>query len=65
MKPNPGHCPPEAIGKRVRVLLENGRIGATDDNPMSPPGWAADGKGGCDWRTRGHPFAIARYEVIA
>jgi hypothetical protein len=65
VKPNPGHVPHDAIGKRVRVRLENGRIGATDDNPMSPPGWAADGKGGCDWHTRDHPFAIAEYEVIA
>lgn len=63
--PNLGHCPPEAEGKRVRVLLANGRIGATDDNAMSPPGWAADGRGGCRWSLTGSPFDIAQYEVLA
>lgn len=65
MTPNPGHLPIEAIGKRVNVLLANGRPGSTDDNPMSPPGWAADGRGGCRWSRTGHPFDIAEYEVIA
>lgn len=64
MTPNPGHLPPEAIGKRVRVKLANGRIGTSDPNPMSPPGWAADGKGGCNWALRDHPFAIVEYEVV-
>jgi hypothetical protein len=64
MTPNPGYCPAESEGKRVRVWLGNGRPGATDDNPMSPPGWPADGRGGCDWRLASHPFAIAFYEVI-
>jgi hypothetical protein len=27
-------------------------------------GWAADGKGGCNWRRSGNPFDIAEYEVI-
>ncbi|VVT20541.1 conserved hypothetical protein [Sphingomonas aurantiaca] len=65
MKRNPGHLPEEAAGKRVRVRLAHGRIGATDDNPMSPPGWAADGQGGCRWTHTGSPFDIAEYEVIA
>lgn len=64
VKSNPGYLPSEAIGKRVRVKLEHGGEGATDPNPMSPPGWAADGKGGCNWRRSGHPFDIAEYEVI-
>ena len=64
MKRNPGYLPIEAIGKRVRVKLEHGGEGATDPNPMSPPGWAADGKGGCNWRRSGKPFEIAEYEVI-
>jgi hypothetical protein len=63
-KPNPGHCPEEAVGKRVRVKLANGRIGKTDDNPMTPDGWAADGKGGCNWRITGSPFDIANYVVL-
>ena len=62
--PNPGHLPARAIGKRVRVLLANGRIGSTDDNPMSPPGWAADGRGGCRWTITGSPFDIKNFEVI-
>lgn len=64
MKPNPGFCPPEAAGKRVRVRLANGRNGASDTGPTSPPGWAADGKGGCRWSRTGSPFDIAAYEVI-
>lgn len=65
MRPNPGHPPREATGKRVCVMLANGRAGACDPNPMSPPGWAADGQGGCRWSLTGHPFDIAEYEVIA
>lgn len=64
MQSNPGHLPDDAIGKRVRVRLVNGAIGRTDDNPMSPAGWAADGKGGCSWALTGHPFDIAEYEVL-
>ena len=64
MKPNPGHLPEEAIGKRVRVRLSNGSIGASDPNPMSPPGWAADGRGGCRWSRIGSPFDIVEYEVL-
>jgi hypothetical protein len=64
VKPNPGYLPSEAIGKRVRVELVHGGIGATDANPMSPPGWAADGKAGCNWRRTGSPFDIAKFEVI-
>lgn len=64
MTPNPGHLPTEAIGKRVRVRLANGRDGRSDDNPMSPPGWAADGRGGCSWALTGSPFDIAEYEVL-
>lgn len=69
-QPNPGRCPEEAVGKRVRVVLR--KDAATmeepkyDDrwNPMSPPGWAADGKNGCKWSKTGHPFDIAFFEVI-
>lgn len=64
MKPNPGHLPEEAIGKRVRVLLANGEPGRTDNNPMSPPDWAADGRGGCRWSIEGHPHDIAEFEVL-
>jgi hypothetical protein len=65
LTPNPGHLPVEAIGKRVRVVLANGMPGTTDDNPMSPPGWAADGRAACNWSLTGSPFDIKEYEVIA
>jgi hypothetical protein len=45
--------------------MAHGGIGRCDPNPMSPPGWAADGKGGCRWSLTGSPFDIAEYEVIA
>lgn len=64
MKPNPGRLPEEARGKRIRARLAHGGIGACDDNPMSPPGWAADGKGACRWSITGSPFDIKEYEVI-
>ncbi|EPR09904.1 hypothetical protein M527_07205 [Sphingobium indicum IP26] len=64
MKANPGHCPAEAEGKRVRVWLAHGREASHDDNPMGPPGWAADGRSGCSWELTGSPFDITFYEVI-
>lgn len=63
MKPNPGYLPAEAIGKRVFVRLAHGRLGACDEGPMSPPGWAADGRTGCRWTRTGSPFDIAEYEL--
>lgn len=63
MKPNPGHCPEEATGKRVRVRLADGTLAR--DVPGSAPGWAADGRGGCRWERTGSPFDIAEYEVIS
>lgn len=64
MKPNPGYCPAEAKGKRVRVKLVNGKVNG-DIAPHLPPGWAADGKYGCRWDNTGFAFDIAEYEVIA
>ena len=61
---NHGFCPDQAAGKRVRVILADGRTGKCDDNPMSPPGWPADGRDGCRWSITGSPFDIAEYEVI-
>jgi hypothetical protein len=50
MRPNPGHCPDEARGRRVIVQLANGTICGTEPvTTVSPLGWAADGKGGCRW----------------
>ncbi len=56
MTPNPGFCPPEATGKRVRVRLANG------DRPRSD--WAADGRGGCRWSLTGDAHDIAAFEVV-
>ncbi len=54
MTPNPGHLPPEAAGKRVRVVLRYGGVRQ----------WPADGRGGCRWTLTGSPFDILHYEVI-
>lgn len=64
MKPNPGYLPADAVGKRIRTRLAHGGIGACDDGTTSPPGWAADGRGGCRWTITGSPFDIKEYEVI-
>ena len=63
-KPNRGALPNEARGKRVRVIMAHGREGSYDNNPMSPPGWAADGKGGCRWTLTGSDSDIAFYLVL-
>jgi len=58
VKPNPGHIPAEAKGKRVRVNLVR-------DTPGTPPrDWPADGQGGCRWSETDFDFDIANYEVI-
>jgi len=62
MRRNPGYLPHDAAGRRVRVILANGKEGRSD--PAGPPGWAADGKGGCCWARRGFDFDIREYEVI-
>ncbi|HEX8402274.1 MAG TPA: hypothetical protein VF628_11285 [Allosphingosinicella sp.] len=64
MTANPGHLPTDAIGKRVAVQLAGGAESKIDNGPMVPPGWAADGKGGCRWTLTGCPFDIARYRVL-
>lgn len=56
MRENPGKCPREAAGKRVRVELRNGMRPAET--------WAADGKTGCRWTLTGDAFDIVRWEVI-
>lgn len=63
---NPGHCPPAAIGKRVRVQLANKQFGGLEAvSTTSPIGWPADGPSGCRWTLTGHPADIDKYEVIA
>jgi hypothetical protein len=61
---NHGFCPDQAAGKRVFVWLANGLQGKCDPNPMSPPGWAADGPSGCRWSITGSQFDIVECEVI-
>lgn len=57
MKPNPGHCPAEAAGKRVRVIMRDGSTSKGD--------WAADGRSGCRWSLTGCRFDIKEYEVVS
>ena len=52
--PNPGRCPPEARGKRVRVRL---RSGVTFDAP-------ADGRGEPNWTLALGKWAIESWEII-
>lgn len=54
MKPNPGHLPTEAIGKRVRVRLVGGRM-------FEAP---ADGRAAVRWSLTASDFDIAEFEVI-
>jgi len=54
VRKNPGHLPPEAAGKRVNVVLNNGRRCAN---------WAADGRDKCNWHQSGHPYDIAEWEL--
>lgn len=57
LQPNLGSCPPHAKGKHVRVVLRNGLRPAE--------GWAADGRGGCDWSLRNRPFDIMEWEIVS
>lgn len=52
--PNPGKCPPEARGKRVRVRLKSGH---TFEAP-------ADGRGEPNWRVTGSQFDIDGWEIV-
>lgn len=66
MKPNPGHCPPEAAGKRVRGVLRNGhRFGFEPVSPDAKAGWPATGRGECRWSLTDDPFDIAEWELLA
>lgn len=65
MQPNPGHCPREIQGKRIRGVLRNGmRFGFEPVSAASPAGWPASGQGACRWTLTDHPFDIAEYEVV-
>ena len=55
-RPNPGHLPDDAVGRRVRVRLRNGTVSNE---------WPADGRGGCRWTRTGDPFDIDGYEVLS
>lgn len=56
MSENPGHCPSEAIGKRVNVVLANGR---------KVSGVPADGSHGVNWAKRGDNFDIREWELAS
>lgn len=60
MKPNPGRCPPEAAGRRVRVVLRNG-------TGFAAPASGSPGRG-CpplDWTLDLGGFAVAEWEIAA
>jgi hypothetical protein len=64
---NTGEMPPEAAGKRVRVILRHSREEpqyANETRSDLPPGWAADGKGGCRWTLKRAPFDIVAYRIL-
>lgn len=70
-KPNPGHIPKGAAGKRVRVILRNPHgqgpyePAYADANTQAvPTGWAADERGGCRWSLTGHAFDIVGYRIL-
>lgn len=68
MKPNPGHCPEEASGKRVIVELANGKLCGVDPVANAiPNGWAASptkGGPGANWSIRkGWPWNIAYWRL--
>ena len=64
-KPNTGRMPRSAAGKRVAVILANGKRPDPDFNGSGyPRGWAADGKGACNWTLTGHPFDIVGWMVL-
>lgn len=61
MSPNPGHCPPGAIGKRVRVHLRDGTVqGLAPVSNESPAGWRADTT---NWRLTGSQFDVLEWEL--
>ena len=66
MTPNPGHCPPEAIGKRVRGVLRKGwKFGFVPVSSDSKAGWPADGKGAADWTLSGSEYDIISWELAS
>lgn len=62
MKPNPGHLPRDAVGKRVVVRLTNGREhGRAPVNVGGKLGWDAMTT---RWSRTGSPFDVAAYRVL-
>jgi hypothetical protein len=60
MRTNHGKMPADAKGKRVHVVLRGGYA----TRGREPAGWAADGKGGCDWTLSQSPFSIVEWEIV-
>lgn len=57
--------PERAAGKRVVVELRDGSIqGEKPVTPVSPAGWAADGRNGCRWTLTGSRADIMRYRIL-
>jgi hypothetical protein len=57
MTPNPGHCPPEAAGKRVRVKLRSGYAFEAIADQVS--------RGlKLDWRLTGSTADVIEWELV-
>lgn len=64
-KLNTGSMPRGAKGKRVIVILRNGNTcGVEPVTTVTPPGWAADGKGGCRWSFLPEHDASSAFDII-
>jgi hypothetical protein len=66
-KENKGELPRGARGKRVRVKLRwSGEepFYNSDVTSAIPPGWPADGKGGCRWSLDGGDYDITHYVIM-
>ena len=60
-----GRVPLRAKGKRVAVQLRNGSVITEPVNKDTPPGWAADGKGGCRWSFLDPDDPAAAFDIVA
>jgi hypothetical protein len=56
--------PIEAEGRRVAVVLRNGRTIADPVNKDTPPGWAADGRQGCRWTHLAPDNPASQFDIM-
>lgn len=58
LRPNPGRCPREAAGKRVRVVLADG----WDSKDREPDGWQANTT---NWSRELGPHSVEQWEIAS